>query len=261
MKVNRIIKEIIKKPWEFGNKWKCNELSDRDKVIGCITFSIFSLLSCILIFPTVQGIRYLIKKRISRKQMKNKTDEKTVSFAQLHYNEFKPISEYRTFEDVIKGIQNGMTAQRLEKILDLYPDLAKSSKDKNGRTLLHFVIEENYKELVQVLIDKGADVNVYDTVRTPLHSSCYNEKDDPSIAEILLKNGAMINAVTKETKFTPLHLAVYFSNFEIMKFLIGKGADKAAKNVDGFTPLNFATKLMHPEHVVNALKLTNSKLT
>ena len=58
------------------------------------------------------------------------------------------------------------------------------------------------------------------------------------IAELLIDKGADVNASSGGE--TPLHEAALFGHKEIVELLIGKGADLNAKDEDGDTPLDFA---------------------
>ncbi|MCL2117953.1 MAG: ankyrin repeat domain-containing protein [Planctomycetaceae bacterium] len=48
---------------------------------------------------------------------------------------------------------------------------------------------------------------------------------------------------------TPLHIAIQNGNIEIVKALLADGCDLGARNADGLTPLDLATKLNHDEIV------------
>ena len=59
------------------------------------------------------------------------------------------------------------------------------------------------------------------------------------VAELLIANGADVNA--KADSWTPLHSAALTGHKEIVELLIAaKGADVNAKDDDGKTPLNWA---------------------
>jgi cytohesin len=82
-----------------------------------------------------------------------------------------------------------------------------NAKDKYGRTPLHLAAEEGHKEIVELLISKGADLNAKGGRfgRTPLHQAATKE-----IAELLIAKGADVNAKFESGKLkgqTPLDLA------------------------------------------------------
>lgn len=73
--------------------------------------------------------------------------------------------------------------------------------DDWGRTPLHIATKYGYADLVKLLIENGANVNVEDDKRiTPLllagtitNGDVDNLKSYESIVEVLLKNGANVN--------------------------------------------------------------------
>jgi len=65
-------------------------------------------------------------------------------------------------------------------------------KDYNGRGPLHYAAMNNSKEMIQILISKGADINAKNNYKTPLHIAAQNHSME--IVEILITKGANINA-------------------------------------------------------------------
>lgn len=97
--------------------------------------------------------------------------------------------------------------------------------------------------LIEYLINQGANVQ---SVRTDEHYKGYtplHEVYDFDVARVLVKYGADVNAKT-ESNLTPLHIACYKSNLEIVKLLIQNGADKNVVCTDGefkgCTPIDIA---------------------
>jgi cytohesin len=92
---------------------------------------------------------------------------------------------------------------------------------------------------------------------TPLHfaAGVGNSKD---VAEVLIDKGADVNAKSKDD-FTPLHNAAGRGHKDIAEVLIAKGADVNSRSKGGFfkkgkTPLGLADAAEHKE-VVELLKL------
>ena len=103
-------------------------------------------------------------------------------------------------------------------------------------TPLHYA---STKEIVELLIAKGADVNAKSSDgSTPLHDAAYYGRT--VIAELLIAKGADVNA-EDEVGLTPLHRANLTK--EIAELLIAEGADVNAKEKYGETPLNWAILL------------------
>jgi len=100
-------------------------------------------------------------------------------------------------------------------------------------------------DIVNQHIAAGTDINktLQDNVPgyggTPLHiAALTNQK---YIAELLIENGADINAVATDTfGGTPLHWAAFFGNRIMVEFFVEAGADFNAPDRYGFTPLDAA---------------------
>ena len=107
-----------------------------------------------------------------------------------------------------------------------------NAKAEDGHTPLHIAAVNGKKEIAELLIDKGADVNAKYDGWTPLHDAAsYGHKE---IAELLITNGADVNA-KDIIGFTPLQFA---QTKEIAELLITNGADVNAKDKYGRTPLH-----------------------
>ena len=72
---------------------------------------------------------------------------------------------------------------------------------------------------------------------TPLHYAALNGNKE--IVELLIAKGADMN-VTANEEWTPLHTTALEGNKEVVELLIAKGVDVNAKDIDGKTPLNSA---------------------
>jgi ankyrin repeat protein len=124
--------------------------------------------------------------------------------------------------------------------------------------------------LCEYLIEQGADVNLGadDTGETPLHSAlCTPHRDAHDIVVgLLLAHGADPNRVTKpavETgafmrdcrtkEETPLHRAAAFGTADTIELLLGAGAARDAKDMNGDTPLGWASWYARPDAIVRRL--------
>ncbi len=135
---------------------------------------------------------------------------------------------------------------------------------------LNGAVFHGHTQLVQFLIDSGADVNqpLPDTGETPLHAAlCKSgraEFDD--ILKILLDAGANPNVATKpdvetgafmrdvRTKGeTPLHRAAAFGSEKAIALLREKGAIIDARDANGDTPLTWASWHLRPRAILRLL--------
>lgn len=120
------------------------------------------------------------------------------------------------------------------------------AKDKSGygNTPLHFAVQSGNKELVDLLVAKGADIEAKNSVgATALHLAAPNGRSD--IVELLLNRGNDVNSVDSGGR-TPLHgiyaMARDDSN-ETLERLLAKGADVNAKAAHGETPAHVAAMM------------------
>ena len=110
-------------------------------------------------------------------------------------------------------------------------------------TPLHFAATEGQKEITQILVTKGADVNATNKNGiTPLMCAMMGQGDCKEVAEILIAHGANINAQDSMGQ-TPLHVAILNGQPNMVILLLEKGADVNIKMNNGETPLDFATSL------------------
>jgi ankyrin repeat protein len=124
--------------------------------------------------------------------------------------------------------------------------------------------------LCQFLIENGADVNypLPDTEETPLHAALCttNRLTHDHVIRVLIDNGANPNCVTKKSAETggfmrdcrtraetPLHRAAAFGTDETIQLLLNAGAIIDAKDMNGDTPLTWASWYLRPDHILRKL--------
>jgi uncharacterized protein len=125
-------------------------------------------------------------------------------------------------------------------------------------------------QLCQFLIENGADVNRADAEsgETPLHA-CLCKANRPAydlVLRVLLANGANPNCATRpsvetagfmrdcRTKGeTPLHRAAAFGSEEAIQFLLDAGATIDAKDMNGDSPLTWASWHLRPDAILRKL--------
>ena len=90
---------------------------------------------------------------------------------------------------------------------------------------------------------------------TPLHWAARTGAKD--VAELLLVKGAEVNA-RDDRGNTALHLAALYNRDEFAQLLVTKGADADVANTDGKTPLDLAVERGH-NAIVDILKKEGAK--
>ena len=135
---------------------------------------------------------------------------------------------------------------------------------------LNGAVFHGHWQLCQFLIENGADVNhpLADTGETPLHAALCkaNRPAYDHVVRILLANGANPNCVTKasaetggfmrdcRTKAeTPLHRAAAFGTEEAIQLLLDAGAIIDARDMNGDSPLTWASWHLRPGSILKKL--------
>ena len=105
-------------------------------------------------------------------------------------------------------------------------------QNRYGVSPLLLCAESGNQDLVQALVEAGADVNItphgelaeenFLAGQTPLFGAA--KKGHLEICEYLIRNGADVNAVTM-TGATPLYTATEEGHLEVVELLIRQGAD------------------------------------
>lgn len=120
------------------------------------------------------------------------------------------------------------------------------------------------------LINQGADVNhhVDKTQETPLHNALAKAGRPYYfyVVKLLVEKGANINAKTipgiatgafmrdvRTKGETPLHRAAAYADEQTISYLLEKGADKDAKDVNGDSPLTWASEHLRPGRILALL--------
>ena len=145
-----------------------------------------------------------------------------------------------------------LTAQNGEKemtelLLRKGADLEIQPYGENDLTLLHQVAKQGYQEIVALLLNYGADVNECTPSGITLLHIAEQNRDRDMIQFLLQKGADPRTRVEKEKGFVLLHSACEHGYRELAAILIDDGVDVNRCDDNGWSPLRTATKNGHTE--------------
>lgn len=109
----------------------------------------------------------------------------------------------------------------VQLLLDKGADVGR--QDRQGKTALFLAAESGHEKIARRLLEKSADSNRTDNCgRTALFAAITSGHE--TITDLLLKHSADVNMCDKHGT-TPLHLAVAFGSESMALLLLAKGAD------------------------------------
>jgi ankyrin repeat protein len=115
--------------------------------------------------------------------------------------------------------------------------------DNNGNTALFYAIESGFTGIVKILLEKGADFEHanLDGIKPIILAA---KKGGTDIIGLLADKGAGVNAETPY-RDTALTWAAYNGHLDAVKFLISRGADTSVTTLHGDTAASLARKQGH----------------
>ena len=125
-----------------------------------------------------------------------------------------------------------------------------NQKNKDGFTLLILASYKGKSEIVDYLLQNGAEVNAVSDMGSALMAAVV--KNNFEIIEKLVRAGANLN-LTDSAHCTALHLAVQFGNIDSVAFLLSHNADKTKLDSKGKTAFEYAV-FSGNEEIINLLK-------
>ena len=125
-------------------------------------------------------------------------------------------------------LENGSNNNKTNRYSTIYP-IFDAITSNNEKTLF---------SILKLLIDNGADVNNSDSFgNTLLHYAVDRENKD--LIELLINAGCDINKTFRHDRDTPLHYACFQKNEKLISTLIQNGADRDIINIYNKTPESY----------------------
>lgn len=148
--------------------------------------------------------------------------------------------------------REGRLVEIVKQLIEAGADV--NRKNEGGETPLHIAVWKGRIDMIDILLSNKADINAREKYeKTPLHylaltgyiNPIYPEELETSIAKLLCKNGAIIDAKDSGGE-TPLHIVSWNGKTRIVEFLINNGADVNARDCLGKTPLHYVSDDFRP---------------
>ncbi|XP_033211872.1 ankyrin-1-like [Belonocnema kinseyi] len=122
--------------------------------------------------------------------------------------------------------------ESFKSLLDGKSNFDVNAHNSKGTTLMHVVAINGTCQMMQELLDRGADINIRTGQNDIVHQNATFNNLSFNITSFNNNDGEIEG-------YTPLHCAAYAGNFEVLRMLLNKGADINAISYYG-TPLHFA---------------------
>lgn len=141
---------------------------------------------------------------------------------------------YDESDQFFAAIEQGNFAQVVQYLNDHANDIPQGA--------LHKAIKNNQKEILKLLIERGADVDQRYDNACPVHLAV----NRPELLELLLVNGASVDTITKSGKVivrggqTALHIACEIGQDNAYNLLVEYGASLVVRDQKGYVPLHYA---------------------
>ncbi|MFC2162030.1 ankyrin repeat domain-containing protein, partial [Acidobacteriota bacterium] len=156
-----------------------------------------------------------------------------------------PILSQEIFDAVQKG-----DLTKVKYLVQNNPNLVKAN-DKNDDTPLHIAADAGHLEIVRFLIQKGADLNSFNSSRrNPVLMAGYNGHQD--VVKFLLESGAIFNYVD-DRGYSPLRWAAVRGNKDVVELFVSSGAKISIHEAAACGHIGFIDKGLSAGEDINGL--------
>ena len=136
----------------------------------------------------------------------------------------------------------------VEMLLSLEADL--NSSNSYGSTPLMIACDHGNIRIATLLLQGRANINhLNNDGRTALMKACLSETPLNDLVRLLIEYGADINIKETELQRTALMIAAEYGHASIVQCLLEQGAPVNTQDVEGVTSLMIASQFGHPETV------------
>ncbi|MBR4824306.1 MAG: ankyrin repeat domain-containing protein [Spirochaetaceae bacterium] len=153
---------------------------------------------------------------------------------------------------VFSGFKTFATEEKLvRELAKRFVDYLEEETKANAKKVLYekglpftpdcfsFQIAKGNQDTCKLFLQAGMDVNDVDSAGTPMLCNAARA-EHKEIVQLLLDNGANVNAISKDRGYSPLMDAIWRENVEIAEIFIKAGADLNLISNDGQSPLILA---------------------
>lgn len=145
-----------------------------------------------------------------------------------------------------KSIYRFIDEGNVEEIRDYLNKTKTLNPDLKIENLLYYAIDNcqnNYFKTIELMINNGADINAHNSelLETPLHKLCARMKPHMDVILMILKKGAKVNAVNISGK-TPVFYCSFNYSVDLLNLLIEYGADINTRD-------KYKNTLLHDDYI------------
>jgi hypothetical protein len=182
----------------------------------------------------------------SIKKQEEKVVKKAILFASLM---ILLMTIFASAEVIVEAAKTG-DLQTVRSILTQNPSKLNAT-DEDHYTPLHWASMRAHWDIVEYLIDKGADVNaIGGDGGTPLNWAAHH--DNVEVIQLMVDKGAKLNSRNK-WGMTELHTAIWRGCIHVVEYFLDHGSDPTIKTNEGWTAMHYAFRSGH-DNIIDLLK-------